>query len=145
MEPRKLLAEALGTACLVFFAVGTATLTFGFGLAGASDSAGVVTTALAFGIVLLVLAYALGPVSGCHINPAVTLGLLMARRISSQQALGYWAAQFLGGLVGAGALRGLFATTPDYSSSDVGLGANGRTASRRSGWVWAVRCSPRSS
>ena len=125
MDTRKLVAEALGTACLVFFAVGTATLTFGFGVTGASGSAGVVATALAFGIVLLVLAYALGPISGCHINPAVTLGFLLARRIPLHQAIGYWVAQLVGALVGAALLRGLFATAPGYSSSEVGLGTNG--------------------
>src|SRR4051812_7126537 len=79
---RKLVAEAAGTAMLVFFAVGVATLSFGFEFTGVSTSAGVVATALAFGLVLLVLAYALGPISGCHINPAVTMGFLAARRIS---------------------------------------------------------------
>ena len=61
---RRLFAEFLGTALLVIFAVGTATLSFGFKFAGTSVSAGVVTTALAFGRILLALAYTLGPISG---------------------------------------------------------------------------------
>ena len=108
MDVRKLVAEALGTACLVFFAVGTATLSFGYGLTGASTSAGVVTTAFAFGLVLLALAYALGPISGCHVNPAVTLGFLVARRIPLAEAVGYWVAQIVGAIVGAGILRAMF-------------------------------------
>ncbi len=68
---RKIAAELLGTALLVFFAVGVATLSFGFGIAGSSFAAGVVATALAFGLTLLVLVYVLGPISGCHVNPAV--------------------------------------------------------------------------
>ncbi len=125
MQPRKLLAEALGTALLVFFAVGVATAAFGFEFTGASTSAGVVTTAFAFGLVLLVLAYALGPISGCHVNPAVTLGFLVARRIDVRDAVGYWVAQFAGGIVGALALWGVFSTADGYSRTETGLGANG--------------------
>ncbi len=69
MAHRKSAAEALGTALLVFVAVGVATLSFGFKVTGQSASAGVVTTALAFGLVLLALAYTLGPVSGCTSTP----------------------------------------------------------------------------
>src|SRR4051795_3562294 len=98
---RKLTAEALGTALLVIIAVGVATLSFGFGAAGSSVSAGVVATALAFGLVVLVLVHALGPISGAHVNPAVTLGFLVARRISVRDAAGYWVAQLVGGIVGA--------------------------------------------
>jgi aquaporin Z len=125
MKFRPLFAEMLGTALLVFFAVGTATLSFGFKIAGASNSAGVVATALAFGLVLLVLVYAIGPVSGCHVNPAVTIGFLVAKRISVMDALGYWAAQFIGGIVGAAALFGIVNATPGYSTAKIGLGTDG--------------------
>ena len=121
---RKLVAEGLGTACLVFFAVGTATLMFGYKLAGDSIAAGVITTALAFGLVLLALAYALGPISGCHINPAVTMGFLVARRIGVVEAVAYWIAQVIGGIAGAALLRALFAAAPGYSTSKIGLGAD---------------------
>ena len=97
LDARRLAAELLGTALLVFFAVGTATLSFGFKFAGASTSAGVVTTALAFGLVLLALVYAIGPVSGCHVNPAVTMGFVVSRRMALSEAIGYWIAQFVGG------------------------------------------------
>jgi aquaporin Z len=125
MDVRKLVAEGLGTACLVFFAVGTATLCFGYALTGPSVSAGVVATALAFGLVLLALAYALGPISGCHVNPAVTLGFLVARRISLTEAVGYWVAQVVGAIVGAGVLRLMFEAAKGYSSDKNGLGADG--------------------
>ena len=124
MSIRKLVAEALGTALLVIFAVGTATLMFGFQLAGSSTAAGVVTTALAFGLVLLALAYALGPISGCHVNPAVTIGFLVSKRISTRDAIGYWVAQFVGATAGAVLLWGMLESSTQYTES-VGLGTDG--------------------
>lgn len=125
MEHRKLFAEALGTALLVIIGVGVATLTFGFKLAGASTSAGVATTALAFGFVLLALAYTLGPISGAHVNPAVTLGFVVSGRMTLGEAVGYWAAQFAGGIVGALVLWGIVSGAPAYSRAGTGLGADG--------------------
>jgi aquaporin Z len=125
MNARSLFAELLGTALLVFLAVGVATLSFGFKITGSSSAAGVVATALAFGLVLLALVYAIGPVSGCHINPAVTIGFLVAKRISAADAVGYWIAQFVGGIAGAAALFAVFQGTPGYSTSKVGLGTDG--------------------
>src|SRR4051812_41526300 len=98
MSLRKLVTEAVGTFILVFFAVGSAI----FGV----KQIGPVGVALAFGLVLLALAYAIGPVSGCHVNPAVTLGVLLARRISLREAGGYMVAQVLGGIVAAAFLKG---------------------------------------
>src|SRR5262249_12056002 len=74
---RKLAVEFLGTAMLVYVACGVATLMFGFKFAGTSVAAGVVATALAFGLTLLALVYFIGPVSGSHVNPAVTAGALL--------------------------------------------------------------------
>ena len=121
----KLFAEFLGTATLVFFAVGIATLAFGFEMFGASQATGIVMTALGFGLVLSALAYALGPTSGCHVNPAVTLGFVLARRMTLKEAAGYWGAQFLGGIVGAFGLWAVFHDSAGYSVATVGLGANG--------------------
>src|SRR5262245_44097958 len=114
---RKLMAELLGTGLLVFFGVGVATLMFGFGFDGGSVAAGVVATALAFGLVLLALGYAIGPLTGCHVNPAVTLGALLADRISPREAVGYWAAQFVGGILGALLPWGMFNTSPLYRTA----------------------------
>ncbi len=125
VDPRQLATEALGTALLVFFGVGTATLSFGFKAAGLSTSAGIVATALAFGLVLLVLAYALGPISGCNINPAVTIGFLFSGRMKLLTAIGYWIAQFIGAIVGALVLWAVFSQSPLYSRSVTGLGTNG--------------------
>jgi aquaporin Z len=122
---RKLIAEMLGTALLVFFGVGVATITYGFRFYGLSPAAGVVATALAFGLVLLALAHALGPVSGCHVNPAVTLGVLLCRRMTIAEATSYWLSQFAGGILGALLLWAVVSRVPDYSRSQIGLGANG--------------------
>jgi aquaporin Z len=125
MQTRKLIVEAIGTFFLVFFAVGVATLSFGFKFAGTSVSAGVVTTAFAFGLVLLALAYTLGPITGCHINPAVTMGFYVSGRMPLNEAIGYWVAQFVGGIAGALVLWGIFSASPIYSRKRTGLGADG--------------------
>ena len=122
---RKMAAELLGTGLLVYFAVGVATLSVGFDTAGSSFAAGVVATALAFGLVLLILAYVLGPISGCHINPAVTIGAWLSGRIPLAEAAGYWVAQFIGGILGALLLWGTFSFSPMYSRTTTGLGADG--------------------
>ena len=92
---RKATSEFIGTFTLVFFGAGSAV--FGVDVVGGTG------VAFAFGLTLLALAYAIGPTSGCHVNPAVTLGVLLRRGISLPEAGAYWAAQILGG-VGAGAL-----------------------------------------
>jgi len=126
---RKLGAELLGTAILVFFACGVATLSFGKGFAFSGllgpSSMGIVATALAFGLVLMGLIYAIGSISGCHVNPAVTIGALVAGRITLVEAVGYWVAQFVGGLLGALALWSVFSGSPKYSRTITGLGADG--------------------
>jgi len=125
VDGRKLIAEFIGTALLVIFAVGAATLAFGFNAAGASTSAGVVMTALTFGLILLSLVYAIGPISGCHINPAVTMGFFVSKRMSLSEAISYWIAEFAGGIVGAIVLWAIFQGAPTYSRKTTGLGANG--------------------
>ncbi len=80
--PRKAAAELLGTALLVFFGCGVATVTFGFRAFGSSFAAGVIASSLAFGIVMTAMVAIIGPISGSHVNPAVTLGAFLSRRIS---------------------------------------------------------------
>lgn len=126
---RKVMAELLGTAILVFIGAGVATLVFGFHVFGfrsaASIAAGMLTIGMAFGLVLLALVYVIGPVSASHVNPAVTLGALLARRITLTEAAWYWGAQLVGGILAALVLWGLFATSPFYDKDRDGLGANG--------------------
>ena len=82
-------------------------------------------TAVAFGLTVLALAYTIGPISGAHVNPAVTMGFLASGRMGLEEAVGYWFAQFAGGIVGALVLWGIFSTSPIYSRSAVGLGTDG--------------------
>ncbi len=93
VDRRAIISEFLGTLLLVLIAVGAAVV--------GADRIGDWGVALAFGFTLLALAYALGPISGCHVNPAVTLGFLVAKRINTATAVAYWVAQFLGGIAGA--------------------------------------------
>ncbi|GHF39987.1 hypothetical protein GCM10010218_21680 [Streptomyces mashuensis] len=113
---RSIAAEFIGTAALVFFAVGSVAL--------AADFIGVLGIALAFGFTLLALAYALGPISGCHVNPAVTLGMLLQRRISVTTAIEYWIAQLLGGILGAAVLFVLAKQVPGLKTEGA-FGSNG--------------------
>jgi aquaporin Z len=130
---RKLAAEFLGTLVLVVIAVGVATESFGFKLFGGrlgiglsgSIAAGVVATALAFGLVLVALVYAIGPISGCHINPAVTLGFVASGRMKLVEGVAYIVAQVAGGIAGAYLLYWMFTTSPLYSKGTQGLGTDG--------------------
>ena len=89
---RVVTAEVVGTAVLMLVGPGSAIL--------AADQIGVYGVAFAFGLALLAMAYTIGHVSGCHINPAVTLGFLLGRQITVVEAAYYWVAQFVGAAVG---------------------------------------------
>ncbi|MHA9741191.1 MIP/aquaporin family protein [Robinsoniella peoriensis] len=111
---RKYIAEFIGTFVLVLFACGVAAVTGCNGEANASY----ILTALAFGGVIIAMAYSIGNISGCHINPAVSLGMLLTKKMELKDFAGYVAAQVLGAIAGAALLRLLIGT-------DFGLGANG--------------------
>ena len=98
--PRRLLAELVGTMWLVFGGCGSAVLAAAFPQLGI----GFAGVALAFGLTLLTMAYAIGPISGCHINPAVTIGLWAAKRFPAGDVGPYIGAQLVGGIVGAAIL-----------------------------------------
>ena len=94
---KKFTAECLGTFVLVFVACGVAALTGG----------DLVATSLAFGLVIVAMAYSIGRISGCHINPAVSLGCLLTKRMSLKEFCVYVCAQLLGGFVGGVAIFGI--------------------------------------
>ena len=125
LDWKKLVAEFFGTLILVVVAVGVATESFGFRLHGLSYSAGVAATALAFGLVLGALAYAIGPISGAHVNPAVTLGFIATARMKLVEGVAYIVAQVAGGIAGAYLLYAMMDQSPFYSKSKIGLGADG--------------------
>jgi len=108
----KYAAELFGTFVLVFAGLGTAVI--------AGGQVGNVGVALAFGLALLAMVYTVGPISGCHINPAVTFGMFLSKRISQREMIGYWIAQVIAGVVLfiASGARG-------YNLATSGLAANG--------------------
>jgi aquaporin Z len=115
---KKYLAEFIGTFTLVLFGCGTAVV--------AGKSVGVLGIAFAFGFALIAMAYGIGPISGCHINPAVSVGVFVAGRMSMKDLIGYIVAQICGAIAAAAVLgviaNGLLA---GYSVAARGLGQNG--------------------
>jgi aquaporin Z len=115
---KRYLAELVGTFVLVFGGCGSAVL--------AGDKIGFLGVALAFGLTLLTMVYAIGPISGCHINPAVTVGLLVAGKFEKHYALGYFVAQIVGGILAAFILLLIAKGLPaGYDPSVSGFAANG--------------------
>lgn len=110
---KKYVAEFIGTLVLVLFACGVAAVT-----GCIFPEAGYVATALAFGLVIVAMAYSIGNISGCHINPAVSLAVWMTGKMDTKDFIGYVVAQFLGAIVGAALLMALI-------GKDMGLGCNG--------------------
>lgn len=113
---KKYLAEFIGTCVLVFIACGTAAAIG----CDAINGCGYLATAFAFGLVLMGMAYSIGNVSGCHVNPAVSIGMLVAGRMSVKDFIGYVIAQYLGGIAGAA----LIGCVLGFGTDD-GFGANG--------------------
>ena len=107
----KIVAEFIGTFALVLFGCGAAVL--------GGEHVGQLGIALAFGFAIIALAYGIGPVSGCHVNPAVSLAAFVAGRMSLSEMLRYWAAQFVGAATGALVLMVIAGGTAK------GLGQNG--------------------
>ena len=118
---RKLGAEFLGTAWLVIGGCGSAVLAAGFPQLGIAF-AGV---ALAFGLTVLTMAYAIGHISGCHLNPAVTLGLWSAGKFPAREVLPYVVAQVLGATAGAALLAAIASGKADFDLAGSGFAANG--------------------
>ena len=116
---KKYLAEFIGTFVLVFVACGTA-CTVG---CDAASGAGYAITALAFGLVIVAMAYSIGNVSGCHINPAVSIAMLVSKKMSVTDFIGYVIAQFLGAIAGAGVLKYIF-SVDGATDKTGGLGSN---------------------
>src|ERR1700734_796674 len=111
------IAEMVGTFVLVLGGVGSAVL--------AGSHIGFVGVALAFGLSLLAMVYTIGPISGCHINPAVTFGLFLAGKFPGARVPGYWAAQVIGAIIAAALLFLIANGQPHFDSVSGGFGSNG--------------------
>ena len=127
----KLVAEFLGTACLVLLGCGAVAI----GGFGAAFPVGILPVAMAFGLTVMAMIYAIGPISGCHINPAVTVGLVAAGRLETGQAIFYIIAQLLGGIAGAVVLYLILSgKLAGYDLAKSGLGQNGYGAAYLGGF-----------
>lgn len=128
---KRYLAEMIGTFVLVFGGVGSAVL--------AGDKIGHTGIALAFGLALLAMVYTIGPISGCHINPAVTLGALLTRKINGKDAAAYIVFQIVGAIIAAAIILTIAKGVPGgYSAAASGLGANGYAAHSPTGYSLAA-------
>jgi aquaporin Z len=114
---KKYLAELIGTFALVLFGCGSAVI--------AGDRIGYLGISFAFGLAVLIMVYAIGGISGCHINPAVTVGMLVARKIKVKDAIFYVIAQCIGAIIGAGVIFLIASGKPGYDIAVNGLGQNG--------------------
>ena len=114
---KKPLAEFIGTFTLVLIGCGSAVL--------AGSEIGLTGISFAFGLALIGMAYGIGPVSGCHINPAVSLGAVAAGRMTITEAVPYMIAQILGAIAAACVLMIIATGKADYSVAEQGLGQNG--------------------
>lgn len=110
-------AELIGTFTLVLLGCGSAVL--------AGAEVGQLGISFAFGLAIVAMAYGIGPISGCHVNPAVSFGAFIAGRMQMNDMLKYWAAQFTGALLGAGVLYLIATGKAGYDLATNGLGANG--------------------
>lgn len=117
----KYIAEFLGTMVLVLMGCGSAVI------AGADGTTGVglLGISFAFGLSVVAMAYAIGPISGCHINPAISISMLAAGKLSAKDTGGYVVSQILGALAGAGILFAIATGKTDYAIGEWGLGSNG--------------------
>lgn len=114
---KKYLAEIVGTFILVLFGCGTAVI--------AGDKVGVLGIAIAFGFALIAAAYGIGPISGCHINPAVSLGVWVAGRMSLKDMIGYWVSQFGGAFLAAWVLSAMVGSRASLGQNGWGPGYQG--------------------
>jgi len=123
-------AELIGTAALVLIGCGSAVI--------AGQYIGNAGIAFAFGLIVLAMVYAIGNISGCHINPAITVAMLVAGKIKGKDALLYIIAQCIGAIIGAGILLAIAKGLPGYSTALNGLGQNGYGEQSPAGYaMWA--------
>ncbi len=120
---KKYIAECIGTFSLVLFGCGAAVIA---GVSGTGPSGiGLLGISIAFGFAVVAMAYAIGGISGCHINPAVTIGVLAAGKMEVKDALGYIAAQILGAILGAAVLYLIRSGQSGFTMGEWALGSNG--------------------
>ena len=130
---KKYIAECIGTFVLTLLGCGTAMFL------GCDTAAGVVGTAIAFGLTVVAMAYTIGGITGCHINPAITFAVALSGRMTWKEACIYWIGQFIGGILAGAVLLALVnIVTPSaegIAEGMMGLGCNGVA---NAGGVWGA-------
>ena len=130
---KKYVAEGIGTGVLTFMGCGSAIVL------GAASPGGHLAVALTFGLSIVAMAYVIGGVSGCHINPAVSFGMLLSKRMSGKDFVGYVIAQIIGAIAAAAILKGITCLfMPDFKDQTGGLGSNGFGAGHGVGMAGAL-------
>jgi aquaporin Z len=126
---KKYFAEFIGTFSLVLFGCGAAVVSGktipDVVLAGAPAGIGILGIALAFGLTVVVMCYAVGPISGCHINPAITVAMLVAGKINGKDAIGYIIGQLAGAVLASAMLYAFQQGAPHFTMDEWALGSNG--------------------
>jgi len=120
---KKLISELFGTFCLVLFGCGAAAIAGGS--VGAISGLGLLGISLAFGLAVVAMAYAIGPISGCHINPAISVGMLVAGKLSVKDTVGYVVAQCIGAVLGAFVLSLIMGGQVGFEVGEWAYGSNG--------------------
>jgi aquaporin Z len=128
MNPfKRYVAELIGTMVLVLIGCGSAAI--------AGSSIGYTGISFAFGIAVLAMVYAIGGISGCHINPAITISMFIAKKIGAKDAVLYIVFQCIGAIIGAGVLYAILIGTPAYNIAITGLGQNGYGTASPAGYT----------
>ena len=121
----KFLAEMIGTFCLVLFGCGAAVISGATATGIPPSGIGLLGISFAFGLSVVAMAYTIGPISGCHINPAISIAMCAAGQLKIKDCVGYVVAQCAGAILASGVLSVILSGNPNFTITEYAFGANG--------------------